>query len=821
MKPQCIEAVSKALGRNITDVEARGIEERLSESMRQLAKRDPTRWLAIGQGQRLQEAAKFAADRLQHDANLKRLRVAQQIKAHDANLSTLNELTTGGQRPFEAVATVLERVDNDRKGVEKQYFSRMIATIEATNPKLFGLFEDAAGIRDLVFEIYGRDTGNPVAKAGAKTWIDTSDAMRLRFNDAGGDIGKLRYSYTPQPHDSALIRTAGLEKWGAKMLNWIDRSHYVDDAGRPLDDVAMADVLGMMFRTLDTEGVNKIDPGEFRGRAMEASHFAQHRQIHFKGPEEYLAYMAEFGRGTVFDAMKHHVGRLARDIALVENLGPNASGTVQFLRDHAMKLGDSDRVGVFLVSTDNMWSALSGRSSATFDGGQWYQRLADLGQGVRNVEVFGKLGSATLSSVTDLPSYFITTRFNKLSAWQAAVNLVRAAGPESKAWANRAGLIAESVISDMNRWGENNIGQGWSGRVANLTMKASLLNAWSDTLKRAFSTTMMNGIARISRTEWGALAEADRSRLTRQGVTEADWRIWKLAQPEDWRGEAMLTPEAISRIPDAALAGMGDGKAARTLRDQAISRLLGVITDESEYAVTTPDLYTRAAIQRGTQRGTIEGELLRSVMLFKSFPFAMISRHWERAFEQLTSGGRLAYGASLTVGLTMFGALALQLKDIVNGKDPRDMSSPQFWGAAFTQGGGAGIFGDFLYTGAGGNGRAGLPNWMSLAGPVVGSGLELIGLTVGNAFEAARGKETHAGAEAIRFARSHTPLVGLWYLKGAFDHAALHDLQEMASPGYLGRMQGRAREDWNQDFWWTPGSGMPERAPDLTAATGR
>ena len=643
----------------------------------------------------------------------------------------------------------------------------------------------------------------------------------LRFNNAGGDIGKLRYAYTPQPHDSALIRAAGLEKWGAKMLKWIDRSFYVDEAGRQLDDVAMADVLGMMFRTLDTEGVNKINPGEFRGRAMEASHFAQHRQIHFKGPEAYLEYMAEFGRGSVFDAMKHHVGRLARDIALVEELGPNASGTVQFLRDHAKKLGDSDRVGAFLVSTDNMWASMSGHSSATFDGGQFYQRLADLGQGTRNVEVFGKLQSATLSSVTDLPTYFITTRFNKLPAWQATINLVRAAGPEAKAWANRAGLIAESVISDMSRFGESNIGQGWSGRVANLTMKASLLNAWSDTLKRAFSMTMMSGMARTSRLEWGKLAEADRSRLVNKGVTETDFKVWRLAQPEDWRGESMLSPESIARIPDTALAGIGDGKTPGTLRDQATSRLLGVITDESEFAVTSPDLYTRAAMVRGTQRGTIEGELLRSVMLFKSFPFAMISRHWERAFEHPTSGGRLAYGAALATSLTMFGALALQLKDMASGKDPRDMTTPKFWGAAFVQGGGTGILGDLLYTGAGGNGRAGLPNWMGLAGPVVGSGLELADLTVGNAFEAAKGKDTHAGAEGIRFVRSHTPLVNLWYAKSAFDHAALHDLQEMASPGYLGRMQERARTDWNQDFYWPPGGGMPERAPAFDSAFGR
>jgi hypothetical protein len=820
MKSKCIEAVSKALGRPISQTEAQGIEERIRHAMRQLGSRDPQRWQAMSLPDRQREAARFAADDLTHAAELKRLRVAQQIKAHDANLAIFNDLTAGGERPYVAVSEILDRADIARKGVERQYFSRMIQTLEATEPRFFGLVEDARGVRDLVLEIFGKDSGNPVAKAGAKAWLETVEAMRQRFNRGGGDIGKLRYGYLPQPHDPARIRAVPMDEWATRVLRWIDRSRYVDEAGRQLDDVAMSDVLGMMYRTLVTEGVNKIEPGEFRGRAMEAKHFSQHREIHFKGPEAYLEYMAEYGRGTVFLSMQHHVGRLARDIALVENLGPNASGTVQFLRDHARKLGDSDRVGPFLVSTDDMWTSLSGRSSTTFDGGPFYQRLADIAQGVRNIEVVGKLQSATLSSVTDIPTYFITVGFNRLPFWQAAVNLVRAAGPESRKWANRAGLISESVISDLNRWGENNIGMGWTGRLANATMKASLLNGWTDTLKRAFSLTMMNGLGRLSRAEWGVLADADRAHLSAKGVTETDFRVWRMATPEDWRGEAMLTPEAIARIPDSALTGLAEGRTPAMLRDSATSRLLGAITDEAEFAVTTPDLQTRAAIQRGTQRGTIEGELLRSVMLFKSFPFAMVTRHWERAFEG-GAGTRLAYGAALVTGLTMFGAIALQLKDLKDGKDPRDMTTLKFWAAAFAQGGGAGIFGDFLYTGAGGQGRAGLPNWMSLAGPVVGTALETVDLTVGNAFEAARGKDTHIGAEALRLARSHTPLVNLWYAKAAFDHAGLHSLQEMLSPGYLERMQERERSEWGQERWWTPGSGMPERAPNVDAAFGR
>jgi hypothetical protein len=105
-------------------------------------------------------------------------------------------------------------------------------------------------------------------------------------------------------------------------------------------------------------------------------------------------------------------------------------------------------------------------------------------------------------------------------------------------------------------------------------------------------------------------------------------------------------------------------------------------------------------------------------------------------------------------------------------------------------------------------------------GPTFGSAAELYELTKGNIDEKLAGKDTHILAEGVRFARAHAPLVNLWYAKEAINHAGLHALQESASPGYLSRIKNKARKDWGQDFWWAPGTGLPERAPDLEGVTG-
>ncbi|MHB0973137.1 MAG: hypothetical protein ACYC0P_02700 [Thiobacillus sp.] len=814
MRSECIQAVAQAIGRSVTQQEAQNIEGRIVDSMKQLARKDPAAWQQMSREARLNAAADEAGKALLHEAGKAKQRTALTILAHDRVMNRYSALVADGLKPFHAVARVLDDAHRFVRGVSNEYFTGLIDTLNAVNPKFLGMVEDARQAADLVREVFGEQTGNPLAAKAAKAWLNTVEAMRQRFNASGGDVGKLDYGYLPQPHDDVRVLKEGQSKWVGDILPLLDRSRYVDENGARLDDAQMTDLLSRAWETITTGGMNKTEPGQTTG--MRANRGSAHRAIHFKDAESYLTYAANYNRGGVLSAMQGHVSRLARDIALVEEFGPNPLTQWGYLHDTALRTGASDMVGPWLVSTQNMWDVLNGNTGTVAN-----VRLAEVAQGARNVEVFGKLGSALISSITDVPTYFVTTGFNRLGVADSLINLVRAFGKDSADYANRAGLVAESVISDMNRWAEANVGKGWTGKLANATMKASLLEAWTDAVRRGFSVTMMGALGKMSRADWQALDAGDRARLVAKGVTETDFKVWRMAHPESWRGSQMLTLQAVRAIPEADLTAAG-----LSLRDQdrAVSRLLGTIADESEFASLSQDLQTRAAVTRGTKKGTIEGEFLRSIALFKGFPMAMISRHWGRMAEQWRTGDKassVAYGAGLSTALTIFGALAVELKDMVNGKDPRDMTTPKFWGAAFAQGGGVGIFGDFLYTGMGGQNRAGVPNWMNLAGPLIGSGFEAVDLTVGNVGQAIRGEDTHAGAEAVRFARSHMPFVNLWYAKSALDHAGLQDLQEMLSPGYLSRMRDRAQEDWGQDFWWRPGELAPERAPDVASAVGQ
>ena len=86
MKQKCIEAVSTAIGRQITQQEANGIESKLIKAMRFLAGKDQAAFASMSADQRLKEAAKLAAEEVVKEADLKYRRVQLSIEIGRAHV---------------------------------------------------------------------------------------------------------------------------------------------------------------------------------------------------------------------------------------------------------------------------------------------------------------------------------------------------------------------------------------------------------------------------------------------------------------------------------------------------------------------------------------------------------------------------------------------------------------------------------------------------------------------------------------------------------------------------------------------------------------
>lgn len=846
LKPECERQVSAVLGRPITESESQDLVASVKNYYLQNRQAHPN----MSRDQVVSEAAKQHAQRIQQDAARKAFNAKRQALAIYQNRLTYQSMRTNGDSANQAARGILNRVDKYKVGVEQEAKSRLVDFLEKTSPTFLGLCENKKLITDLVHEIAGDDTGNPVAKSAAKAWIDTVESLRQRFNAAGGDIGKLEDWLFPQTHDRYKITNAARRLAGGELKQagltikdtvthkkynpnqnrdaWIDfvwdkldRSKYLDDDLKPLSDDAMRALLSDVFETIRTNGANKENVGKVtagRGKSK-ANTRQEHRTLMFKDAQARLDYNEVFGSNpSVMGTMMEHIGSMSRDIALMEMLGPSPTNTYNTLKRMAQIDTDQQTSSTGKIkSADNslldaMWANLTGTANVVESG-----FIASIGQGARNLQVAGKLGSAFISSFTDVATYFHTARVNRMPFARSAMLLVKSLNPADKSdkrFAARAGIIGDELNSAASRFVEGNIGNGITGKLADLTMRLSLLSQWTDAVRRAQSLNTMATFAEATKHNWNDIDGWLRYRLEEFGVSEDVWKALQKCKPEELNGSEFLTINSIKNA--ASKNGDIDGLNV----DKLVSTYLSFVMDDSFMASLQPDLMTRSITNWGKSRGTVAGEFIRSVFLFKSFPIAMFTRHLQRSkdlyrYKLQTNGktaavwSRVGYYSTLIASTTLVAWVANMFKDIINGSDVKDpFTTDAIFKRALTAGGGMGFIGDILVSGMD-DYKYGHPALMNMAGPVLSTAMDAY--TIFDKYK----DNKDIGANVLRIVKGNLPVVNLWYTKQLLNHAVFNQIQEMMNPGYHRRIEQKIRKNQGVGYWWKPTDMLPYRMPEI------
>src|SRR6266404_1752745 len=805
MRADCLKAVSQAIGRALTSAEAQHIEARVGGAMRRLARSDPAAWQAKSTADRLMEAGQAAAAEIVGEAQLKKERLSLQVAAHQRVTQKLADLRAHGIDGLEALDRLVAfhadtrgntlSIETQARAIERDALRQMLDTLEASHPKWFGLFENNDGVTAIVRELFGEHTGNTDARAGAESFHKVGEAMRQRFNRAGADVGNREDWGLPHHHSQVKVAKAGRDAWVADTLPELNRDAYFNEDGTRMNPGQLTAFLNEAWTTIASGGANKLDPGTFTGSGARANRGSESRQIHFKDADSYMRYQQKYGERSLYEVLVSHIAGIAKDVALVETMGPNPDHTFRFFRDTAVKeakLADPTKVGKIdqrATRTDSLYNVVSGKTQPVAS--EWLAKTFDT---LRAWLIAARLGSSVITSFSDDATLHLTAKLNNLPSLQVLANELSALNPANRTeerLALRAGLAMNTLISSLNRFGQQGLGSSFASKLSNSVLRLSGLNAMTEARRRAFGVTMMSSMGAVTR-----------SHKTLNGLDPIDHRI--------------LLAKGIT---DADLVALGN---PQVLKEQAAMRLLGAVLEETDVAVVEPGAKERAITGAGLQRGTWKGELTRSFFLFKSFPLAMIERHWQRGMSLPNLGGRAAYLATLLAATTVLGMASLQVSEVLAGRDPRNLNpfakgGVRNWIAAMLKGGSLGIYGDFLFSDSTQHGSSPLA---TVTGPVLGLAEDFFNLTQGNIIKAAQSKDTHFGAEAVRFVKSNLPGASLWYAKAALDHLIFHQLQEYFSPGYLRRMKQRAYKEFGQKYWWQPGEVLPSRAPDPAAALG-
>lgn len=631
------------------------------------------------------------------------------------------------------------------------------------------------------------------AQAIAKILHKAQEVARADANKAGAWIGKQQGYITRQSHDPWKITTKGLKAWTEAIAPRLDWGRMEAQHGEIKDRGAwLAKTYKNLASGLHLKADGATNATGFKGPGNLAKRMSQERVLHFKSADDWHAYNQEFGTGNLREAVFHGLRSSAQNTGLMRVLGPNPEAMYNRLVDALLndldKAGDEKAIKMFRTATaEGGWLAnrmdeITGKSNQAVSQ-IWARRSAN----IRAVQSMAKLGGSVISSISDLATYGSEMSFQGrgfLSGMGEALASVAQGRPtgERKEILSSLGVLMESIIGDISRTGslDESIGGGLS-RLQQQYFKWNLLTPWTETLRSSAALSMSHHLALQAEKSFDQLAPELKHTLRLFNVTEKDWDHMRANGVKvDSTGTAFMVPDKL------------DPTQAQQLRQY--------ITDRAETAVLEPDADARAMMRQGTRPGTVIGELMRFVGQFKgfttSFTRQVLGREVYGRGKDAMADGAIRGLSQLIVASTILGYAAMSAKDAAKGKwPPRDPTDPKTIAKAFTQGGGAGIYGDFLF---GEYNRFGQSPLETLAGPTLGTAADATRLWA----RMVRG-DADAG-DAMRLALNNTPFMNLFYTRIALDYLILYDMQEAFAPGTLRRMERRAERETGQTFLLSP-----------------
>lgn len=688
-------------------------------------------------------------------------------------------------------------VDANYKALHGQYLGGLVKDLEARD--LLSIVNQKAMQKEIEDELwqYSVKNGKPgisgsnQAKEIAGIIHKYNEALRLRQNRAGAAIDKLDNFTGTQTHDMIKMRKAGYEKWRDAIIQHLDKERTFGDANPEQFLKSTYDALSTGIH-LKAQGADEGKLFEFKGPANLAKKISQKRVLHFKSAEDARAYRNEFGNKDFIEGVLSGISHASRNVALMETFGTNPRAMFEKLLGdtQATYRGEPKKIKGLEGSATairNFYAEVEGATNIID-----HPTLALVGAVHRGIQGLSKLGGATISSLSDIPAKAVELQnqgFNILESYGISFRDIFASigkNTERKQLARALGVGLDGITGYIaSRFSASDDLPGRMSKMQRLFFKLNGLDWWTDANKAGTGIAMSHRLAQFKDKNFSSLDKDTQRLFGNYGIREADWDKIRQSATKMVDGNHYITPDAIHNLPDKLF-----GKNALAAKELLENKLRTYFSDRVDYATPTPDARERAVLNQGYARGTVAGELLRTLAQFKSFSTVTMTKLYGRA---LFGKGKADIPQLVQLALmqTVFGYGAMVAKDYLKGREPRDASKAATWTAALLQGGGSGILGDYML---GEYNRFGQELTTTLVGPTFGMYND-----IARVYSAAKNGDDPS-AKALDVMLRNTPFINLAYLRPALNYMFIYQLQEHLNPGYLRRMERTVEQQNNQKF---------------------
>lgn len=840
-----IKDAAKTVGHNITDDEAADILDAFaSELERQRGKvySQSQEDALLERRVKIHQQAKISAAIQKRNYLINRKREAaidaQVARYERDNLgnaeNALLDMLVGGFKNFSAAR---RSVDTRRQGILNDAAGSLLAALKK-DEDLLDLLRSGELDGMIYIELFDgmEKSKNAKAQKIASAIKRVQKNLLDRKNRNGANIGELADYVVRQRHNPDLLRDAGYEKWKADILPLLDQSRTFEGVRTGGADEFLKEayehlVTGNFQKVSSVFGNDgRVDPlTAFKGPSNLAKKLSGSRVLHFKDGKSSHAYAQKYAGKDLITSVLDSFANDAESISLMEVLGTNPQAMVErAIEKHSLSDRGKRRVLNALKELDGTTRAVGGNQKTLLG-----LDMATASASLRALQNMSKLGMATISSFSDVASKAALLQRETGRTWlqsynEAILDVLRAFNdPQKQEFAYLLGTGTDAYMGSIHsRFGADDQLSGKMSKLQQLYFKLNGMQFWNAAQKDGVAKILSADLAMNSKKPYEELPQSVRNTLDMYGIGSDDLRLLSRVDQKGPDGKNYIFPEMVNQLSPSQIDPIINKRTGRlditdAMRQEFLddfrTRISAYYADSADAAVPTPGARERAIMNQGLLRGTPTGEAIRMLMQFKSFPITFVTKGLMRQYYGKKAAGNsgVAGVVQLMMGATAMGYISNATKDMLKGREPREIFTEEraYSGfvEAFTAGGGAGIYGDFLF---GEYNRYGQSFVQSLAGPTFGA-VDDIASMYGKMMD---GNLDKAGEQAIQTAFRNVPGANLFYAKAAIDYLFLFGISEAMNPGYMSRMEKRYQKNYGSEFFLPPtsyGGGIAEAVGGL------
>ena len=508
---------------------------------------------------------------------------------------------------------------------------------------------------------------------------DSFRSMALRMNEAGAMIEFQNDFTIRQLHNPTLLRKAGFQKWLRDTLPLLDTKKITDylaglSAPHIKADGSVVEVYALGTEPIDVvtylrgvyddivtqhprDPIVEMDEANlFEHGGNLAGQYSHQRQLFFKTDNgQFFEYAKNYINPSVHSEVFSQMQRMSEAATIMQEFGPNYAKTID---DVVAVAGNLNRVDQFLLK--NTFKQITGELNHPVNG-----KTAETGQFIRAIGNAAFLWTSSITAMMDTVTSMSRMRWMGADFKQSTTGLVVALkdawnrSEEDRAWfvGHTAGLDAMLGAVSRKFTGETAAG-GLAKRLNQWTFKWNGMNTWNTIMQEALLDVSTKHLGEMAALE-GPLPAQFVSALQRYGISETEFRV-------------------VSRYAD------GGRLAPDFLPDElkpTAAKLSHMLTDTINEGVLVPTASEEAILSLGTKAGTWYGESVRTILQYKSFPFALMRKTYRRMINAIGDNAgeawsrrffdRSAVDAYAFLGATfVMGFLVFNMKEMLKGREP-------------------------------------------------------------------------------------------------------------------------------------------------------